>query len=275
MNAELAELTDTVLAKEARLKGMLAEYPSIAIAYSGGVDSSYLAAIAHEVLRDRATMILADSPSIPRSEVNDATTLARERGWNLTVINTQEFENEEFAKNDGRRCYFCKSELFARMTEYAQEHKVEVLAYGAMADDEFDPTRMGHVAAREYHIVAPLQSAGMGKEEIRALSAQRGLPTASKASFACLASRFPVGTRVTAPEVQKVEQAEEILKTHGLYQYRARHHGDICRIEIDPQDFRYMLDPEVRQHIVDSIKAVGYKFVTLDLAGYRTGSTAG
>lgn len=254
---------------------MLAEYGAIAVAYSGGVDSSYLAFVAHRALGDKAHIIIADSPSIPRSEMAEAVALAEKHGWNLRVIETAEFEQEGFQANDGRRCYFCKTELFTQMRGYANEHRIAHIAYGEIVDDAADPTRLGAVAAREQKVVAPLQAAGLTKDEIRALSRHHGLPTAEKASFACLASRFPKGTRVTAPEIAKVEQAEEVLRAEGFYQYRARHHGDTCRIEIDPADFGKLLDPEVRTRILEGVQAAGYRFVTLDLAGYRTGSTAG
>jgi uncharacterized protein len=262
---------DTVAAqaKEQALRQILRGYPSLAVAYSGGVDSAYLADVAHEVLGPHSQMVIADSPSLPRSEFAEATRLAGERGWNLVVISTYEFENEAYLKNDGRRCYFCKSELFRRMKDYAEGNRVEVLAYGAMADDAFDPTRLGALAASEHEIVAPLQLAQLGKAEIRLLSRQRGLPTAEKASFACLSSRFPKGTRVTIEDIRKVEAAEEALRRNGFYQFRARHHGEICRIEIGMADLEKFLDAKVRQDVVDSILGAGYEHVTVDLAGYR------
>ncbi len=268
------EIDDKALAKEQALKDILAAYESLAVAYSGGVDSAYLSEIAHEALGTHAMLVLADSPSIPRTEVKAATDLAAARGWNLRVIQTQEFENEAFLKNDGTRCYYCKAELFNRMDAIARETGVAVLAYGELAEDRLDPTRHGAKAAREYEVVAPLADAGLSKEEIRLLSKRRGLPTWNKASFACLSSRFPKGTRVNIEEMQKVEQAEEVLKGLGFYQYRCRHHGDICRIEIDPADFEKLLDPAIRQQVVDGVTMAGYRYVTLDLAGYRTGSTA-
>ncbi len=271
MNAAFEQTCET---KEARLREILRGYPSIAIGYSGGVDSAYLCDVAHEVLGSNASMIIADSPSIPRSELADAKTIAKRRNWNLRIVHTHEFDNERYLVNDGTRCYFCKSELFSNMSDYAMQHGVKVLAYGAMADDAFDPTRLGHVAAQEFEVVAPLQLAELHKDEIRYLSARRNLPTAGKASFACLSSRFPTGTRVTIEDIRKVETAEETLKAMGFYQYRARHHGDVCRIEIDGADFERILDPEIRERIVDELVAAGYKHVALDLAGYRTGSTA-
>lgn len=254
--------------KEARLKAILSGYPSLAIGFSGGVDSAYLSDIAHEVMGDKCTMVLADSPSLPRSEFKEATELAEKRGWNLIVIQTDEFQNENYLKNDGNRCYFCRSELFRKMKEFSDENSVEVLAYGAMADDAFDPTRLGALAATEYDIVAPLQAAELGKLEIRYLSERRDMPTHNKAAFACLSSRFPKGTRVTLEALEQVEAAEECLKGLGFYQYRARHHDTICRVEIDPRDIGKMLDSEIRDKVVRDITAAGYEHVVLDLAGY-------
>jgi len=271
---DLLPITPELEAKEATLKQLLAGYGSLAVAYSGGVDSSYLADVAHEVLGKNAWMVLADSPSIPREELQEATALAAARGWRLSVIQTREFEIEEFLSNDGRRCYFCKSELFAQMDAFAREHGVAVLAYGEIADDALDPTRLGARAAKERQVVAPLAAAGLSKNEIRALSRRRGLPTWDKASFACLSSRFPKGTRLDIREMLKVERAEQVLRRLGFRQYRARHHGDICRIEIDPQDFARILNEQARTELLDALQKVGYRYVTLDLAGYRTGSTA-
>lgn len=267
-------VAEATLQKEARLRDQLAAYGALAVAYSGGVDSAYLGAIAHEALGAQAAMILADSPSIPRSEVAAAEALAHARGWNFVKLATSEFENEAFLKNDGTRCYFCKSELFTQMDQYAEANGIRVLAYGEIAEDRLDTTRVGARAAREHRVVAPLADVGLHKDEIRALSKRRGLPTWNKASFACLSSRFPVGTRVEINELRKVEAAEEILKALGLVQYRARHHGDICRIEVDPADFPRLLDPLVRGPLASQIRALGYKHVALDLLGYRTGSTA-
>lgn len=270
----MTDSMDKALEKEAVLLSNLAACGSMAVAYSGGVDSTYLADVAHEALGAKAHIVLADSPSIPREELAEASALAQARGWNFQVITTTEFENEEYLKNDGRRCYFCKSELFARMDAYASEHGIAVLAYGEIADDALDPTRLGTKAAREYRVAAPLAEAGLGKEEIRPLSQRRGLPTWDKASFACLSSRFPKGERIDLQNMLKVERAEQLLKQLGFRQYRARHHGEICRVEVDPADFERAVAPDLRQQIVDALKRLGYRYVVLDLSGYRTGSTA-
>ncbi len=263
------DLLRAALEKEEKLKKVLSGYDTILVAYSGGVDSSYLSDVAHEVLGGKSRMVLADSPSLPRSELAEAVDLAKSRGWDLSVIHTDEFENEEYLKNDGRRCYFCRTALFRKMKEYASSNDVAVLAYGAMADDSFDPTRLGAIAAAEHEVVAPLQAAELGKDEIRVLSRRRELPTAEKAAFACLSSRFPTGTRVTLEDLRKVEAAEEVLKGLGFYQYRARHHGDVCRIEVDLSDMDKFLDPAIREVVVKEVKAAGYSHVALDLSGYK------
>lgn len=262
------------LEKEAALKQVLAGYGRLVLAYSGGVDSAYLADVAHEMLRSRLRLVIADSPSIPRSELEEAKALARERGWALDVIQTREFDNPEFTKNTRNRCYVCKGELFGRMRRYADEKGIGVLAYGETADDTADVTRVGKIAAGEHGVVAPLLEAGLKKDDIRALSRRRGLPTWNKASFACLSSRFPTGRALTIGEMSQVERAEEVLKKYGFRQYRARHHGEVCRIEVDVADLGKILSPEVRPALVQEIKQAGYKFVTVDLAGYRTGSSA-
>lgn len=255
--------------KELHLNKILSSYPSVAIAYSGGVDSTYLAAVAHEALGDKCQLILADSPSLPRSELNEATEFAQAQGWNLLIIETDEFENEEYLKNDGKRCYFCRSALFRKMKEFADTNNVQVLAYGAMADDAFDPTRLGTLAANEYEIVAPLQEAKLGKPEIRYLSKLRNLPTHTKAAFACLSSRFPKGTRVTLDALAQVEAAEELLKSHSFHQYRARHHEDHCRIEVAPEELSRFDDTQFRNTITQAIRDLGYTQVIIDPNGYR------
>jgi uncharacterized protein len=257
--------------KETALLAELRSYGSLAVAYSGGVDSSYLADAAHEALGLKALMIIADSPSIPRRELQEAVGLAGVRGWNLQVIQTKEHVHEAYLKNQGDRCFHCKNELFSRMEEKISELGINVLAYGAIEDDKGD-IRPGTQAAAHHRVVAPLQNAGLCKAEIRLLSKKRGLPTASKASFACLGSRFPTGTPIDLASMARIEKAEAVLRDRNYSQYRVRHHGDLCRIEVEPADLERILAE--RLEIMVAIKAVGYRFVALDLNGYSTGSSA-
>jgi uncharacterized protein len=257
--------------KEQQLLEEIRSYGTLAVAYSGGVDSSYLADVAHEALGQNARMIIADSPSIPRAELEEAVELARSRGWNLRVIQTREHLNEEYLENKGDRCFHCKNELFSRMELILSELDEVVLAHGAIEDDKGD-IRPGTRAAANHCVVAPLQNAGLYKKEVRILSERRGLPTAEKASFACLGSRFPTGTRIDLESMTQVEKAEAILRARGYAQYRIRHHGDLCRIEVDPVDFGKLMNE--RTELVTAIRKTGYKFVTLDLSGYAMGSSA-
>ena len=266
--------TPSSLAKELKLKEIIAKYDSLAVAYSGGVDSTYLAAVAHEVLAEKAQMIIADSPSIPRSELETATKIAHERKWNLLIINTFEHLDVKYQENSGDRCYYCKSELFNEMEKWCSENNISAMAYGAIIDDLGDH-RPGSKAASEHKVLAPLQAADLSKEEIRELSKLRSLPTSSKASFACLASRLPVGETVTVKKLSQIEMAEELIKKLNFKQYRARHHGDLCRIEVGHDEINTLLNSDKRTWLVNEIKKLGYKFVTLDLSGYRTGSTNG
>jgi len=258
--------------KEQALLEELQSYGALAVAYSGGVDSTYLADCAHEALGQNAMMVIADSPSIPRDELQEAIDMATARGWNLRIIQTSEHLIDDYLANEGDRCFHCKNELFTKMETILSEFDDNiVLAHGAIEDDKGD-IRPGTQAAANHCVVAPLQNAGLYKKEIRILSERRGLPTARKASFACLGSRFPTGTRIEVEAMSQVEKAEAILRARGYRQYRIRHHGDLCRIEIDPVDFDKMMNE--RTEIVAAIKSTGYKFVTLDLSGYSMGSSA-
>ncbi len=257
--------------KEQALLEELQSYGSLAVAYSGGVDSTYLADCAHEALGENAMMVIADSPSIPREELEGAIKMATDRGWNLRVIKTGEHLQEEYLENKGDRCFHCKNELFTKMETILSEFGDVVLAHGAIEDDR-DDIRPGAQAAINHCVVAPLQNAQLYKKEIRILSERRGLPTAEKASFACLGSRFPTGTRIEVEAMSQVEKAEAILRARGYRQYRVRHHGDLCRIEIDPTDFDKIMGE--RTELVNVLKKTGYRFVTLDLSGYSMGSSA-
>ncbi|VGO22805.1 ATP-dependent sacrificial sulfur transferase LarE [Pontiella sulfatireligans] len=262
---------NTIDEKEQMLLDELRSYGAIAVAYSGGVDSTYLADCANEVLGQNAMMVIADSPSIPREELQQAVDMATERGWHLRVIQTGEHLKEEYLQNKGDRCFHCKNELFTKMETILSEFGDIVLAHGAIEDDKGD-IRPGTQAAANHCVVAPLQNAGLFKKEIRILSERRGLPTAGKASFACLGSRFPTGTRIDLEAMTQVEKAEAILQARGYSQYRVRHHDDLCRIEIDQADFEKLMNERIE--LVAAIKKTGYKFVTLDLSGYTMGSSA-
>ena len=247
------DIAPETLQKEEVLKEILRGYGSIVVAYSGGVDSTYLADVAAETLGDAAHLVIADSPSLPRGELGAALRLARDRGWHIEVVQTTEFENEAYLRNDGMRCYFCKGQLFEKVEVYAREHGIAFMAHGELADDAQDKTRVGVRAAHERGAVTPLADAGLVKEDVRALSQLRHLPTWNKPSFACLSSRFPKGTRINTEELRRVEEAEEVLRSMGFHQYRARHHGDLCRIEIEPDDFARMIDPELRLVVVQRV----------------------
>lgn len=262
---------ETALEKEQQLRNKLSECGKIGVAYSGGVDSTYLADVAHEALKDHAWIVIADSPSLPRSELKDAVEMAGERGWNLQVIQPNEHLNPAYLENKGDRCFHCKDALFNAMEAALTETGVKILAYGAIEDDKGD-IRPGVRAAHNHQVIAPLQDAGLYKDEIRQLSERRGLPTAEKASFACLGSRFPTGTPINLKVMSDVERAEELLRKEGFTQYRVRHHGDICRIELDPAEFGKLL--VCRERLMVSLDALEYRYITLDLEGYRTGSTA-
>ncbi|MEE9367617.1 MAG: ATP-dependent sacrificial sulfur transferase LarE [Pontiella sp.] len=257
--------------KEQALLEELKSYGTLAVAYSGGVDSTYLADCAHEVLGCEAMMVIADSPSIPREELKQAVDMATERDWNIRIIQTGEHLSEAYLENKGDRCFHCKDELFTKMEMIQSEFGDVVLVYGAIEDDKGD-VRPGTQAAANHCVVAPLQNAELYKKEIRVLSERRGLPTAGKASFACLGSRFPTGTRIDLESMSQVEKAEAILRARGYFQYRIRHHGDLCRIEINQTDFEKLMNERIE--IVVAIKKTGYKFVTLDLGGYSMGSSA-
>lgn len=262
---------ELALAKEQQLRDRLAACGKIAVAYSGGVDSTYLADMAHNALGKDAWILIADSPSLPRSELKEAVALAEQRQWNLLVIHPNEHLNPAYLENKGDRCFHCKDALFNAMEAALTDTGVNVLAYGAIEDDKGD-VRPGTRAATTHKVIAPLQDAGLYKNEVRLLSERRGLSTAEKASFACLGSRFPTGTPISLKVMSDVERAEELLRKEGFTQYRIRHHGDLCRIELDPSEFDKLL--ACRERLLTAMDSLQYRFITLDLAGYRTGSTA-
>jgi pyridinium-3,5-biscarboxylic acid mononucleotide sulfurtransferase len=242
---------------------------SVLVAYSGGVDSSLLLKLALEELGDNAVAALASSPAYPESEQEEARALARSLGVRLVEVSTSEVELDAYTRNNPDRCFHCKEELFDTLEPIQRELGLDHLAYGATADDAEDH-RPGHGSAVRRGVRFPLLEAGMGKPEIRAAARTLGLPNWNKPSFACLSSRIPHGTEVTVAALRQIETAEAALKTLGFAQVRVRHHGDVARIEVEPAEIRRLV--EQRDRVVALLRAAGYKFVSVDLEGYATGS---
>ncbi len=259
------------LAKLERLRERLRVIGSAAVAFSSGVDSTFLLRVAHEELGERVVAVTARSHSFPKRELDEATAFCRAEGVRHEVIDSEELDIPGFAENPPDRCYHCKKELFGRLLAFARENGLAAVLEGSNIDDDGD-YRPGRRAIRELGIVSPLHEAGLTKAEIRALSREMGLPTSDKPSFACLASRFPYGERITASGLERVEKAEQWLLDAGLdlTQLRVRSHGDLARIEVPPGDIPRLASRAAE--IAAAFKDLGFAYVTLDLSGYRTGS---
>jgi pyridinium-3,5-biscarboxylic acid mononucleotide sulfurtransferase len=258
-------------AKERALFDVLRDLRRVIVAYSGGTDSAYLAWAANRVLGEGAIAITADSPSIPTSHKRDAEAFARECGFRHEYIDTYEFENPDYAKNDKDRCFHCKDELFVRLEEFAKLRGYDHIIYGVNKDDLGD-YRPGQRAAKIHQVKAPLVEAGMTKAEIRELSRRAGLSTWDRPAAACLSSRVPYGTPVTVKTIQTIEQGEEAIRALGFKQFRVRFHGDLVRIEIARSELAKALTVENAERFTAIFKPLGFLYVTIDLEGYRQGS---
>jgi pyridinium-3,5-biscarboxylic acid mononucleotide sulfurtransferase len=241
------------------------------VAYSGGVDSAFLAWAAHQALGTGMLAVIADSPSLARAQLADATAFATEQGIPLEIVVTDEVDRPEYARNDASRCFHCKDELFTVMEEFRSRRGFDAIAYGVNLDDQGD-FRPGQKAAEQHHVAAPLRQAGLSKQDIRELSRAAGLRVWDKPASACLSSRIEYGREVTREALGVVEQGEDALHALGFRQVRVRHHGDIVRIEIAREELSRALTPEMAAEFTRVFKPLGFKFVTLDLEGFRSGS---
>jgi pyridinium-3,5-biscarboxylic acid mononucleotide sulfurtransferase len=264
-------MSEVLAHKQKELEKRLKSLGRTLIAYSGGVDSAFLAYVAHRVLGEDALAVIADSPSLARTQLEDAVTFAQEQGFTLEVISTAELTRAEYIRNDGARCFHCKDELFTVMEELRRTRGFDTIAYGVNADDQAD-FRPGQAAARNHHVAAPLLDAGLSKADIRDLARRAGVRIWDKPASACLSSRIEYGRPVTVEALRTVEQGEEVLRGLGFRQYRVRHHGETVRIEIAPEELPRALTPEMAAEFTQAFKALGYTFVTLDLEGFRSGS---
>lgn len=262
-----AELTG----KREALDNELRALGRVLVAYSGGADSAFLAWAAYRTLGKEMLAVIADSASLARYQLNDAVEFAREQNIPLEIIRTQELDRAEYVRNDSSRCFHCKDELFSVMSEFAAAHQFQAIAYGINVDDQGD-FRPGQAAAVQHHVAAPLLKAGLSKEDIRSLAREAGLRIWDKPASACLSSRIEYGREVTPEALAMVERGEDALRELGFRQFRVRHHGDIARIEIAREEMARAMTPEMAAQFSRVFKGLGFKFVTLDLEGFRSGS---
>jgi pyridinium-3,5-biscarboxylic acid mononucleotide sulfurtransferase len=264
-------VSNSLAAKRQQLREILASSGRILVAYSGGVDSAYLAWAAHRVLGENMLVVIADSASLARAQLADAVAFADEQGIPLEVIATSELDHPDYVRNDGQRCFHCKDELFTVMENLRATRGFDAIVYGVNLDDQGD-FRPGQAAAKQHHIATPLLAAGLTKQNIRDLAREAGLRIWDKPASACLSSRIEYGRPVTREALSVVEQGEDTLRSLGFTQFRVRHHGEIVRIEIAREELDRALTPAMASEFTRIFKALGFKFVTLDLEGFRSGS---
>ncbi len=267
----MASIPPELQRKEAALGAALRAAGRVIVAFSGGVDSSYLAYAAHRALAGGALAVTAESPSYPASHRAMAERVVADFGIPHRFVRTHEMESEAYRANQPDRCFHCKTELFDVLGGLREELGFDAVAYGVNTDDTSD-FRPGHRAAEEHAVLSPFLAVQLSKQEIRALSRAAGLPTAELPSSACLSSRLPYGTRVTPERLRQVDEGEERLRALGFRQVRLRHHGPLARIEVDPAELPRALEPAMARRIADVVKQLGFRWVSLDLDGYRTGS---
>ncbi|HYX53797.1 MAG TPA: ATP-dependent sacrificial sulfur transferase LarE [Candidatus Limnocylindrales bacterium] len=261
----------TLAAKKEKLDQLVQAQGRTLVAYSGGVDSAYLAFAASRVLGDDMLAVIADSPSLARTHLQDAVSFAEEQRIPLKIIQTAEMERPEYVRNDARRCFHCKDELFAVMEEFAAAQRFQTIAYGVNVDDQSD-FRPGQLAAKQHHVAAPLLEARLTKADVRELARMAGLRVWDKPASACLSSRIEYGRPVTREALAAVEQGEDALRGLGFRQFRLRHHGDIARIEISNDELPRALNVLMFSRFTGIFKGLGFKFVTVDTEGFRSGS---